>query len=143
MKKQCCVKKSFITFAVLIVLFSFIGVVSCKQSSKNPLLNEKLKEAVIKNNAGQDIGTRAYINLPNKVKPEDISLDDYTEFYNIFKQKNYNWVSIIFSNGKGVVFSGGKSLGIYAKIDNLGRLSDDSEWSIIFDEKTQKFIKNK
>ena len=59
-------KASRLFLVVFFVSFTSLGVISC-ETSKNPLLNVKLKEAVIKNNANQDIGTRGYINLPNKI----------------------------------------------------------------------------
>jgi hypothetical protein len=108
---------------------------SVKQArSDNILLNSTLIEAPIINALGRNIGTRAYITLPQDVLLEVVTLDDVAEFYWSFQGKEYNWVSIMCPEGTGLVFGGAGSMASYGKIDSIGRMDGDTHWIIIYDE---------
>ena len=112
-----------------------------EHSSQNLLIQKALVEVPVINAAKKKIGTRAYIEIPSTMFLDIVTLDDITEFYKSFQGKNYNWISIICSDvATGLVFgSDGNPIASYGKIDEIGRIAGTSMWSIIYDEKMEKF----
>lgn len=90
--------------------------------SSNPLLNPPLVTKVVLSGSGANIGTCAYIQT-SKSAFESITLDQYKEFINERVSTKYNWVSIIFNDGTGILFSGSTpGIGQYGLVDNDGSL---------------------
>ncbi|MDR2052871.1 MAG: hypothetical protein LBP80_05595 [Treponema sp.] len=85
------------------------------------------------------IGTRAYVELePDEFKA--LTLDNYAEFYQYFKDKDYNWVSIFCSDGTGVIFARGGPIGEFGSMDKEGRLDGDTTKMIVYDDNIGTFV---
>jgi hypothetical protein len=107
--------------------------------SNNLLMKAKLREVPVINGLKQNIGTRAYISIPQKTLLEDVSFEDVAEFYLSFQGKGYNWVSIICPEGTGLVFPASRGIATYGELDKEGRMTEKTHWSIIYDEKLGTF----
>jgi hypothetical protein len=107
--------------------------------SDNILMNANLIEAPVINSANRRIGTRAYITLPQEILLEAVTLEDVTEFYQSFRDKGYNVVTIMCPEGTGLVFGGANGHAEFGKIDEYGRMAGPARWSIWYDERIGKF----
>jgi hypothetical protein len=113
------------------------------RNSDNRLMWQKPREVPVMNGLGTDrIGTRAYVEL----EPEEfeaLTLENYTEFYQYFKDKDYNWVSVLCSDGTGVIFTGGGPYGQFGYMDDEGRLDGDTVKTITYYDDIDKFVERK
>jgi hypothetical protein len=107
--------------------------------SDNILLNSNLIEVPMINAVGRNVGTRAYITLPQEILLEVVTLEDVTEFFQSFQDKNYNVVTIMCPEGTGLVFSIAGKFAQFGKIDEYGRVAESALWSIWYDENSKMF----
>jgi hypothetical protein len=110
------------------------------QNFNNRLMWQKPREAPVMNGLGTaQIGTRAYVEMElDEFKA--LTLDNYAEFYQYFKNKDYNWVSIFCSDGTGVIFVGGGPIGEFGFMDKEGRLDGDAIKMIVYDDNVGTFV---
>jgi len=74
--------------------------------STNPLMDCEVKVTDVKSGSGNVIGTRAYVEI-SQSDFESLSDEQIAEFVlSEVKDKDYNYFTIDFGNGKGVVFPG-------------------------------------
>ena len=107
-------KKYLIALSLLLMLFAIIG---CGSSTSNPLMKAKLQTDDVLSGSGANIGTYAYIKI-SKDDLEGITFEEYKEFIEERVSSDYNWVSIICTDGTGIVFPGGDAtLSYYGKFD--------------------------
>lgn len=119
--------RKFPTKAVLIVLFSVIAVVAVfavfiiKSSSANPLFSYKVEVYTVMNGSSTAaIGERALIEIP-KHKVDELTAEQFNDFLETkVKGSGYNWFTIDFGDGTGIVFAG-----CDIEIPTYCRLSDE------------------
>jgi hypothetical protein len=147
-------KKSLIVKIAIIIVVISIGLGSCTKSSpaggsgsvstipENKLLSQKIIEEPVMNGTGDKrIGTRAYIKLSTKDLSE-ATLEQITAFYKSFKDKKYNWVSVICEDGSGLIFSGNTGMASYTNSldDDGSHSSGDTSKVIFYDDVKDTFV---
>ena len=132
--------KTIVIIAGILIAMSILGNLMKKAESKNPLLRPKLTEAAVMNGTGTArIGTRAYINV-SRAELDKASPADFTEFYKSFRDKNYNWVSVICNDSTGLVFPGGGPIGSFGPIDAEGALVGEEYRWIVYNDEQGTFV---
>lgn len=94
--------------------------------TENPLMAAELYvEDVLNGNGTEKIGEYAYIVINNDLI-ETLTMEQYDEFCDeIVADSGYNWVSIRFYNGTGLVFQGSiPSVATYGKLDTSNRIEE-------------------
>jgi hypothetical protein len=94
-----------------------------ESASSNPLMNLEVNTADVKSGGGDVIGTRAWVTY-TRSQFDALTDDQIAEFaLEVVDGADYNWFTIDFGDGTGVVFSGcliqGASLG---EIDDTGAI---------------------
>lgn len=106
----------------------------------NPLLACDIMEADVKSGSGKVIGKRAYINIPED-EFKQLSDDQIAEFVNNnVDGADYNYYTIDFGNGRGVVFPGCMGIaGTIGEIDSSGSImASEYNFSVSSDGKVSK-----
>lgn len=106
-----------------------------KAASDNPLMNCEVMEADVKSGSGKVIGTRAYIEFPRK-EFDKLSDEQIAEFaQEVIDGADYNYFTIDFGDGTGVVFSGcnivAASIG---DIDETGAIVKEKQLLSVLDD---------
>jgi len=92
----------------------------------NPLMDAELYvEDVLNGNGTEKIGEYAYIVINNDLI-ETLTMEQYDEFCDeVVADSGYNWVSIRFYNGTGLVFQGSiPSIATYGKLDTSNTIEE-------------------
>ena len=132
--------KTIVIIAGVLIVMSILGNLMNKAESKNPLLMHKLTEKAVMNGTGTArIGTWAYISI-SRAELDKASLSDFTEFYKSFKDKKYNWVSVICNDGTGLLFPGGGLIGSFGPIDAEGAIIGEKYRWIMYNDKNDIFV---
>jgi len=91
----------------------------------NYLMDQKLKEVNLKNDAGAVVGKYAYISVSNSAL-ESVTSDHIKEFVEAYVSGgNYNWVSIVGTDKTGIQFAGSSNIyGSYGKMNDEYKVVD-------------------
>jgi len=114
------------------------SVPELSNTNGNPLIDQKLQTAKIINSAGNYIGDRAYIYI-SRIVFDKLTLENITDFYLTFKDKNYNWVTVFCDDGTGLFFGGGSPFVEFGKLDKIGIITEKSDWTMLYNDETKSF----
>ena len=143
-------KPSKLVFIIPVIILDVIAVIvwliSSNSSNNNAILNpDNIKINTVMNGLGtKPIGTRAELTV-DKDSVKNLSDQDFDSFIETeIAGKEYNWFTIMFNDGTGIIFTGcDTTLPVYGKVDKEGmlekpigyikRLQDNDEFSFEYD----------